>query len=119
MNRWIAQLPWPEIRTHVQAGRRTIVVAFGATEQHGPHLPLATDTLLGDELARRVAERLDALIAPTVTIGCSSHHLAFAGTLSLTDETFAAVVRDLVDSFARSGFERAVLLPSHPATSPR
>ncbi len=113
MNRRIAELPWPEIRAHVQAGRRTIVVAFGATEQHGPHLPLATDTLLGDELARRVAERLDALIAPTVPIGCSAHHLAFAGTLSLTDETFAAVVRDLVDSFARPGFERAVLLPSH------
>ncbi len=82
MNRRIAELPWPEIRAHVQAGRRTIVVAFGATEQHGGHLPLATDTLLGDELAHRVAERLDALIAPTVTIGCSAHHLAFADAVA-------------------------------------
>lgn len=113
MNRRIADLSWPEIQEHIRSGRRTIVVAFGATEQHGPHLPLATDTLLGDELAGRVAQRLDALMAPTVAIGCSSHHLAFAGTLSLTDETFGAVVRDLVDSFARSGFERAILLPSH------
>ncbi len=113
MNRSMAELSWPEIDAHLQAGRRTVVVAFGATEQHGPHLPLATDTLLGDELASRVADHLAALIAPTVAIGCSSHHLAFAGTLSLTDETFRAVVRDLVDSLARSGFARAVLLPSH------
>jgi creatinine amidohydrolase len=113
MNRRMAELSWPEIQGRFDAGRRTVVVAFGATEQHGPHLPLATDTLLGDELARRVAERLDALIAPTVAIGCSSHHSAFPGTLSLSDGTFAAVVGDLVSSFARSGFHRAVLLPSH------
>jgi creatinine amidohydrolase len=113
VNRRIGQLSWPEVRDHMEAGRRTIVVALGATEQHGPHLPLATDTLLGDELARRVADRLDALVAPTVAIGCSSHHSAFPGTLSVRDSTFAAVVADLVDSFATSGFERAVLLPSH------
>lgn len=113
MNRRIQELSWPEIRDHVGAGRTTVVVALGATEQHGPHLPLATDSLLGDELARRIADRLDALIAPTVTLGCSSHHAAFPGTLSLRDKTFAAVIRDLVDSFASSGFQRAVLLPSH------
>lgn len=112
MNRRIDEMTWHEVRDHLQVGRDTVVVAFGATEQHGPHLPLATDTLLGDELARRVAERLDALIAPTVAIGCSAHHQAFPGT-SLSEATFAAVVGDLVDSFARSGFHRAVLLPSH------
>jgi creatinine amidohydrolase/Fe(II)-dependent formamide hydrolase-like protein len=113
MTRRLDRLSWPEIRERLDAGRRTVVVAFGATEQHGPHLPLATDTLLGDELASRIAERLDALIAPTVPIGCSSHHGAFAGTLSLSDETFAAIVGDLVESFARSGFTRAILVPSH------
>lgn len=113
MNRHVEELSWPEIRDHLTAGRTTVVVALGATEQHGPHLPLATDSLLGDEPARRIADRLDALIAPTLTVGCSSHHAAFPGTLSLRDETFAAVIRDLVDSFASSGFQRAVLLPSH------
>jgi creatinine amidohydrolase len=113
VNRRIDLMTWPEIRRHLSAGRDTIVVAFGATEQHGPHLPLATDTLLGDELAARVAEQLDALVAPTIAIGCSSHHHAFAGTLSLTDSTFSAIVGDMVESFARSAFRRAVLLPSH------
>ena len=107
------KLTWPEVAAGIEAGRDTVVVAFGATEQHGHHLPLATDALLGDELARRVADELDAFVAPTVRVGCSSHHLAFAGTLSLRDETFAAIVADLVSSFAASGFRRAVLLPSH------
>ena len=71
------------------------------------------DALLGDELARRSADELDAFVAPTVRVGCSSHHLAFAGTLSLRDETFAAIVIDLVSSLARGGFRRVVLLPSH------
>lgn len=107
------KLTWPEVAAQIEAGRGTVVVAFGATEQHGPHLPLATDALLGDELASRVADELDAFVAPTVRVGCSSHHLAFAGTLSLREETFAAIVADLVGSFAASGLRRAVLLPSH------
>jgi creatinine amidohydrolase len=76
-------------------------------------MPLATDALLGDELARAVADRLDAFLAPTVRVGCSSHHLDFPGTLSLEDETFHLIVRDLVRSLARGGFRRVVLLPTH------
>jgi creatinine amidohydrolase len=107
------KLTWPEVKAEIEGGRDTVVVAFGATEQHGPHMPLATDALLGDELARAVAERIDAFVAPTVRVGCSSHHLDFPGTLSLEDETFHAIVRDLVRSLARGGFRRVVLLPTH------
>ena len=78
-----------------------MVVAFGATEQHAHHMPLATDALLGDHFARRLADRLDAFVAPTVRVGCSSHHLAFPGTLSIADQTFHAIVADLVSSLAR------------------
>jgi len=90
-----------------------VVLALGATEQHGPHLPLATDSLLGDHLARAIAERLEAFYAPTVRIGCSSHHLGFPGTLSIADETFHRLVGDLVRSLAQGGFRRVILLPSH------
>jgi creatinine amidohydrolase len=85
------RIAWPEVRAELEAGRDTIVIAFGATEQHGPHLPLATDALLGDHLARLVADRLDAFLAPTVRIGCSEHHLEFSGTLSVSEETFHRV----------------------------
>lgn len=107
------RMSWPEVQSELAAGRDTVVMAFGATEQHGPHMPLATDALIGDHLARLVADELDAFIAPTVRVGCSEHHLEFPGTLSISADTFHAVVADLVRSLARGGFRRVVLLPTH------
>jgi creatinine amidohydrolase len=107
------KLTWPQIEAERDAGRDTVVIAFGATEQHGRHMPLATDALIGDHLAGLVAEQLDAFVAPTVRVGCSSHHLEFPGTLSLEDDTFHAVVADHVRSLARGGFRKIVLIPTH------
>ncbi|MDQ6811231.1 MAG: creatininase family protein [Actinomycetota bacterium] len=106
-------LAWPQVQAEIEAGRDTIVLALGATEQHGPHMPLATDALIGDHLARMLADRLDAFLAPTLRVGCSEHHLGFAGTISLSEETFHAVVGDLVRSLARGGFRTVVLVPTH------
>jgi creatinine amidohydrolase len=106
-------LTWPQVQEHIQAGRDTVVLALGATEQHGRHMPLATDALLGDHLARELADRLDAFLAPTLRVGCSEHHLGFPGTLSLSEGTFHAVVADLVRSLLRGGFARIVLVPTH------
>src|SRR3954451_17516400 len=92
------KLTWPEVQAELEAGRDTVVVAFGATKQHGPHMPLATDALIGDELARSVADLIDAFVAPTVRVGCSAHHLDFPGTLPLEDSTFHVIVGDLVRS---------------------
>jgi creatinine amidohydrolase len=107
------RMTWPEVKAEQQAGRDLLVIAFGATEQHGPHMPLATDALIGDHLAALVADRLDAFVGPTVRVGCSEHHLEFAGTLSISEETFSGIVADLIESAARSGFRRLVLLPTH------
>jgi len=107
------RMSWPEVKAELDAGRDTLVIAFGATEQHGPHMPVATDALLGDHLARLVADRLDAFRAPTVRIGCSDHHLEFAGTLSISEVTFHGLVADIIRSAARRGFRRIVLLPTH------
>lgn len=107
------RLSWPEVKLELDGGRDTVVIAFGATEQHGPHMPLATDALIGDHLAWLIADRLDAFVAPTVRIGCSEHHLEFPGTLSITEDTFYGVVADVVRSLARGGFRRIVLLPTH------
>ena len=104
---------WPEVREEIAAGRDTVVMALGAFEQHGPHLPLATDAWLGDHLAWAVADHLDAFVAPTLTVGCSEHHLGFPGTLSLSPATFGHVIRELLCALAGGGFKRAVLLPSH------
>jgi creatinine amidohydrolase/Fe(II)-dependent formamide hydrolase-like protein len=106
-------LTWPEVRTEIEQGRDTIVVCFGAVEQHGHHMPLGTDSMLGDQLGRALADRLDAFLAPTVQVGCSRHHLAFPGTMSVEEETFAGVVTDIVRGWAGHGFKRIVLLPTH------
>jgi creatinine amidohydrolase len=106
-------LTWPQVRAEIQAGRDTVVLALGATEQHGPHMPLATDALIGDHLARRVADRLGAFLAPTLRVGCSEHHVGFAGTMSLAEATYRAIVVDLVRSLLRGGFGRIVLVPTH------
>ncbi len=106
-------LTWPEVRARIEAGRDTVVVALGATEQHGLHMPLATDALIGDHLALRLADRLDAFVAPTLRVGCSEHHVGFAGTMSLSEETYHAIVADLVSSLLSGGFARIVLLPTH------
>jgi creatinine amidohydrolase len=107
------KLTWPQVQAHIDAGRDTVVLALGATEQHGRHMPLATDALLGDHLARALADRLDAFLGPTLRVGCSEHHLGFAGTMSFSQDTFAAVVGDLVRSLRKGGFRRIVLVPTH------
>ena len=107
------ELTWPEIEREIERGRDTVVLPLGAVEQHGHHLPLGTDSIFGDELGRAVAERLDAFLAPTVRVGVSRHHLAFPGTMSVEDDTFAAVVGDIVRGWGGHGFRRIVLLPTH------
>jgi creatinine amidohydrolase len=109
----LAEMTSAQVAAEVARGRSTVVVPFGAFEQHGPHLPLDTDAVLGDRLGPLVAERLDAFCAPTVRLGCSQHHLAFAGTLSLRPETLQMIVHDVIDSLTRHGFRRVVLLPTH------
>jgi creatinine amidohydrolase len=107
------RLTWPEVQEEIRNGRDMVIVPFGSTEQHGRHLPLATDARIGDALGEKIAARLGAFVAPTVRFGCSEHHLAFAGTTSVSEETFQRVVVDVVESLSRHGFARIVLLPTH------
>ena len=109
----LAKMTSPEVRAQIVNGRTTVVVPFGAVEQHGPHLPLATDAILGDHLGAMIAERLNGFWAPTIPIGCSKHQVAFPGTLSIRPETLRMIVHDLVESLVGHGFRRIVLLPTH------
>jgi creatinine amidohydrolase len=111
--RRLGPMTWRDVRAALDEGRDRVVVPVGAVEQHGSHLPLETDALLGDRLGPLLAERLDALCSPTVPIGCSEYHMGRAGTLSLRPTTLHLVVRDLVESLARHGFRTIVLLATH------
>lgn len=115
----LAERSWPEVAAALEDGATTVVVPLGATEQHGPHLPVDTDTRLATELAERVARRLgDALVAPAIPVGPSEEHASFPGTISVSPDTLDALLRDYVDSVERQGFERVVVLPGHGGSFP-
>ena len=110
----IEEMTWQQVKEAMEQGYRRVIVALGSIEQHGPHLPLVTDTLIGDMLALRVAEKLgNTLVAPTIRPGCSEHHMRFSGSLSISSELLAAITRAYCESLARHGFQSILLLPSH------
>lgn len=92
-----------------------VLIPAGAYEQHGPGLPIATDTVRAERIAERVAGRLAGrvLLGPPLPVGVSPHHMAFAGTVTLTTTTFAAVVREYVESLRRHGWHRFLVLTGH------
>lgn len=96
--------------------RRTpVLLSLAATEQHGPHLPLATDRLIADHFAAEADRTLGTrvLVLPTVGIGCSAHHMGFSGTLSLAHETFRRTVMEVLESVVTHGFRNFMLLNAH------
>ena len=91
-----------------------VIYPFGTLEQHGSHLPLGTDRILTEEIARRAATRVgNVVVAPAIPYGCSEHHLGFSGTHAIGLRTLAAIVGDLLRSARISGFRWALLLNGH------
>ena len=110
----ISEMSWVDIQRALDRGFSTVVFAVGSNEQHGPHLPTSTDSLIGDALANKVAGKLgNALQAPSINVGCSEHHMAFPGTISLKPETLKSLIRDYCVSLAKQGFKNIIILPSH------
>jgi len=111
---YLEELSWPDVKEAMGNGFDTIVFGVGSTEQHGPHLPLACDTLIGETLAGLVAKRLDhALIAPAVRVGCSQHHMMFPGTISVDPPELQATLMDYLLTIFHHGFKRVIMIPSH------
>lgn len=92
-----------------------VLIPAGAFEQHGPGMPLATDLLRADHVVDRVAAAVGdrVVIGPPVPVGVSPHHLAFAGTITLSTTTFAAVIREYVDSLYRHGWRKVLVVTGH------
>ncbi len=107
--------------TRVEAAGRAadavVVVPVGATEQHGPHLPLGTDFLIVEHVAREAAaearSELDVIVTPTLPFGSSHHHLPFGGTVSLSTEHYYGALSDTTESLVTDGFRRIFLLNGH------
>ena len=112
----LAAMTSAEIAERVAAGA-FLAVPVGSTEQHGPHLPVATDADVAVELCRRLAVRRDAIVAPTVAYGASGEHAGFAGTLSIGHEALELLLLELGRS-ASETFDRVVLVNGHGGNVP-
>lgn len=100
-----------------RASSALAVIPVGACEQHGPHLPLGTDTLVVEHLAHRVADEdrtgLDVIVTPSVVVGYSPHHVGIGTTLTHGIPTLLGVLGELCGSLAEAGFTRVFLLNGH------
>jgi len=122
MKTWIpdsrnfAYLNWKQVDALPRAST-LLVLPTAAIEQHGHHLPLATDTLINNLLLGRALEKLPAAASvyalPPVCYGKSNEHIGFPGTLSVSSTTFMAVLRDIGASLAAAKFERVALYNTH------
>ena len=94
-----------------------VIVPIGATEQHGPHLPVQVDARLATEVALRAARLMSAthpaVVTPTIPFGMSEHHVSLNGTITLDYATMAAVLGCVCGSVLRAGFKRIFILNGH------
>lgn len=92
---------------------RVAVLPVGSFEQHGDFLPLITDTVVACLIARRVSADYGLFLLPPVTLSCSHEHSGFAGTVSISASTLAAVVSDVAESLRASGIDRLAIVNGH------
>jgi creatinine amidohydrolase len=110
----LAELRRPEVEA-MDKTNKVAIVPLGSLEQHGEHLPLYTDSLLGGELARRVEAALPetVVLLPMQWIGSSHHHLKFPGTVSVPSSVYIEMIYHLCECLLGAGFRRIYLLLSH------
>lgn len=113
-SRW-SDLAWPEVRSLLNARPNEVgLLPVGATEQHGPHLPTGTDTIIATALCEAASERTGAPVLPAISIGCSyGHGTALEGTISYSPEELSTVVRRTVEWASLSGLKRFLIVNAH------
>lgn len=115
----LAHLTWPDVEA--LSREMVVLIPTGSLEQHGPHLPLFTDSLVATAVAEALEAALpsDILLTPTLWLGASAHHLRFPGTLSASFETYEAAIIDVVESLLPHGFHKFYVVNGHGGnTSP-
>lgn len=100
---------WCELEGKIERA----IIPIGSIEQHGPHLPLITDSLLVERISKKVAEITDSILIPTLCFGISEEHMNFKGTLTLTPGSFKRMVLDICTSLRRHGFKKQHIINYH------
>jgi len=103
-----------ELKSLIEGGL-VVILPIGAYEQHGPHLPVDTDTHIGSAIAEKsvMSAKQSCVLLPSIWAGISRHHMDFSGTISLSHNTIVALVSDIVKSVYHHGVRKVLLLNSH------
>ena len=109
----LADMTWQEVDAAPRSS--VVLIPTGSLEQHGPHLPLFTDSILAGAVAEGVEKKLpeQVILTPTLWLGASGHHLKFAGSLSNSFEAYMGAIESIVESLIPHGFTKFYLLNGH------
>ena len=123
---FIEDMTWVEVRDAQRAGKTTVIIPVGGTEQNGPHMALGKHNVRVHVLAGRIATTLgNALVAPVLayvpegSISPPTAHMRFTGTISIPDDAFMAVLHAAARSFKQNGFTDVVLIGDHGGYQPQ
>ncbi|RLF49881.1 MAG: creatininase family protein [Thermoplasmata archaeon] len=112
----MANMTMEEFKKAMEDGR-PVIIPVGAVEAHGNHLPLATDTIQPEQIAMEVAERIGAVVAPTVNYGVCKSLKNFPGTISLSFDTMRALMREIIEGFVQHGAKKIMVISGHAGQS--
>jgi creatinine amidohydrolase len=112
MTHLMYKLTQPEIEEYLERCD-VVLLPVGATEQHGRHLAIDTDTFISHEVASRIAEKTDVLVAPVVPFGFSKSHMNFKGSISLNLDTLVTVYKEVCLGLLHHGFNKIVIINGH------
>jgi len=110
----LAEMSWTAVKEAIgNDPNLRVILPIGSVEQHGPHLPLSTDSVIAEHIAARVASQVPCILFPTLQIGYSLEHVGFPGTVSFTSQTFSTMIAEIAENLFESGFRTLIAINGH------
>ena len=113
MEREIFLMTHEEVKKYIEEGSRILIIPIGTLEAHGPHLPLGTDTIIPTAISRKIAETLNALIAPPIPYGVTTSLLRYHGSTTISGDTLERMLIEIITHFHHHGFDVFIILNGH------
>ena len=102
----------PDLRKKIKKKKQIAIIPVGSIEQHGPHLPISTDSDIVTEIAFRLSEKINGLLLPTISYGISDEHFPFFN-LSIKKSTLSRILEDLCESLIKNGISKILIINGH------
>ena len=102
----------PDLRKRIKKKKQIAIIPVGSIEQHGPHLPISTDSDIVTEIAFRLSEKINGLLLPTISYGISNEHFPFFN-LSIKKSTLSKILEDVCESLIKNGISRILIINGH------